>query len=878
MKKIFTLTMTLLLALTVGAQETYRKSWDFTKWSPTTVANLLFEATKGVSGGAWSDIEKSSGTAPTELSKDNCFWEVKHQGNATEGATLMANGEVIPELEGLLYTNTTDRSLAIAVNYQVANASDAAFGPYQGASYLWLGSSNKNYFVIPHVAPGTTIKMGVESHKMSDARGVQLFVGWGNSGTQLNDPNGNAVPAPTTYQDLEWLVPADVEATNEDGTVDIQIRNTNGCHIYYITVGDGDAPETEEAKKVAFIGTNDDFALTMFDASVIDAQTAEAFPSLAELQDNYDALVVGTTATEEQLKAVKDLIAFFPVVNTNPALYAALGLGSAAEAASSTLTIADASNTIFEGLDDAIETAGISALTLGDYFANDKILAKAGDATAMHVHNAGRNAYYFVPVDENTPALYQLLTNAIIAASKTKKAVAAVGTPSISTKQADGVTTVTITAANSQAIYYTTDGTNPTTASTKYVEPFDVTAAATVKAFATGDGYTDSEVASADVKIASQAAAPVFALNRENGKTTVTLTTATEGVDIYYNFAGQSATTASVKYTEPFEVTSPANVTAFANGADGILPSAPVKKFIGVDGINASNIRWDVVAHFNANSENWSGKGQQTDDNGAIINANYFFTWGKNAGSYWDETSAEIIKASDGVTDSTIYTKSLAPSTYEADGWILTSIGQVMTWEKLNIGWNIGDTSMRNPDTAEDAIGVNDEEGITENALTFGKQPTGGPFNASLQTSSKIAAPFDVVVYAGNGNDGEIPTMQIEVSADGENWTKIGDVNYSLIKRNWKRTQLSYEGTDEVYVRLLHTKAKSGGQIYDIYVLNNGEKSKAYNEETVGISTVKPAIATKAAIYNLNGVRQQSLKRGLNIIIENGKARKVMVK
>ena len=62
------------------------------------------------------------------------------------------------------------------------------------------------------------------------------------------------------------------------------------------------------------------------------------------------------------------------------------------------------------------------------------------------------------------------------------------------------------------------------------------------------------------------------------------------------------------------------------------------------------------------------------------------------------------------------------------------------------------------------------------------------------------------------------------------------------------------------------------------YVLNNGEKSKAYNEETVGISTVKPAITTKAAIYNLNGVRQQSLKRGLNIIIENGKARKVMVK
>ena len=40
MKKLFTLAMLLVLALTVNAQETYRKSWDFTKWSATTVANL----------------------------------------------------------------------------------------------------------------------------------------------------------------------------------------------------------------------------------------------------------------------------------------------------------------------------------------------------------------------------------------------------------------------------------------------------------------------------------------------------------------------------------------------------------------------------------------------------------------------------------------------------------------------------------------------------------------------------------------------------------------------------------------------------------------------------------------------------------------------
>ena len=191
-----------------------------------------------------------------------------------------------------------------------------------------------------------------------------------------------------------------------------------------------------------------------------------------------------------------------------------------------------------------------------------------------------------------------------------------------------------------------------------------------------------------------------------------------------------------------------------------------------------------------------------------------------------------------------------------------------MTWESLNLGYNIGDTSMRNPDSAEDVIGVNDSIGITANALTFGKQPSDGPFNASLETVAKWQAPFDVIVYAGNGNEGEIPTMQIEVSADGENWTKLGDVNYSLIKRNWKRTKLAYEGNDQVYVRILHTAAKSSGQIYDIYLMNNGEKSKQYAEDALdGIMTLIPAgDITRTEIFTIGGARVSTMAKGVNII------------
>ena len=91
MKKILLLTLTLVLALSVDAQTTYRKSWDFTKWSSETVANLM-------AGSDWSDIEKVDQSEPTETSKDKCFWEVTAAGKSDENVTLTANGSVIKEL------------------------------------------------------------------------------------------------------------------------------------------------------------------------------------------------------------------------------------------------------------------------------------------------------------------------------------------------------------------------------------------------------------------------------------------------------------------------------------------------------------------------------------------------------------------------------------------------------------------------------------------------------------------------------------------------------------------------------------------------------------------------------------------------------------
>jgi hypothetical protein len=115
----------------------------------------------------------------------------------------------------------------------------------------------------------------------------------------------------------------------------------------------------------------------------------------------------------------------------------------------------------------------------------------------------------------------------------------------------------------------------------------------------------------------------------------------------------------------------------------------------------------------------------------------------------------------------------------------------------------------------------------------------------------------------------------------------VGDAMVtSAVKRLWKGYERNYEGTDEVYVRIIQESGSTGAQIYDIYVLNTGETSTAlkaqFDEEyaTAGIEAIdnKKAKVTKG-IYNLNGIRQSSLKRGLNIIVkDDSSVEKVLVK
>ena len=146
---------------------------------------------------------------------------------------------------------------------------------------------------------------------------------------------------------------------------------------------------------------------------------------------------------------------------------------------------------------------------------------------------------------------------------------------------------ITITSTDGATIYYTTDGSNPTTGSSVY-DPDNkptITAATTIKAIAVKDGLDDSEVGSASYTIQAPAAPTFSPAGGTVGKgSTVTLSSA-EGTTIRYTTDGtEPSATVGTIYSDPIVINEDVTIKAVAYDAGNNPSSVASYTFTAFDG------------------------------------------------------------------------------------------------------------------------------------------------------------------------------------------------------------------------------------------------------------------------------------------------------
>jgi uncharacterized repeat protein (TIGR03803 family) len=180
------------------------------------------------------------------------------------------------------------------------------------------------------------------------------------------------------------------------------------------------------------------------------------------------------------------------------------------------------------------------------YYPNGGVLVDAGGNLYGTLYNGGANG---------AGIAYEIASPDLLAAPAISPGTGTYNAPQ-SVKITDTAQDVTV--------YYTTNGETPTTSSTKYSEPIEVTADETIRAFAAATGYISSKVASATYTF--QAATPKLSVGTGiyAKSQTVIITDKTPHAVIHYTTSGKSPTSISAIYTKPIPVASSETIKAIA--------------------------------------------------------------------------------------------------------------------------------------------------------------------------------------------------------------------------------------------------------------------------------------------------------------------------
>ncbi|MGA7159246.1 MAG: chitobiase/beta-hexosaminidase C-terminal domain-containing protein [Acidobacteriaceae bacterium] len=165
-----------------------------------------------------------------------------------------------------------------------------------------------------------------------------------------------------------------------------------------------------------------------------------------------------------------------------------------------------------------------------------------------------------LPNNRNVLVLAATLTN--ITAAPTFSPAAGTITSPQSVNIADSTAGATI--------YYTTDGSAPTTSSAVYSSAITVASTETLQALAIASGDAQSAIASATYTLSPPAATPVFmpGTGTYSSPQTVTIADSTPGATIYYTTDGSAPSSSSAVYKSPIAVSSTETLNAIASASN----------------------------------------------------------------------------------------------------------------------------------------------------------------------------------------------------------------------------------------------------------------------------------------------------------------------
>lgn len=288
---------------------------------------------------------------------------------------------------------------------------------------------------------------------------------------------------------------------------------TSGATIYYTT--DGSTPNTSSTKYTGAIAVP---ATTTVKAIAV----ATGYNNSSVASATYTIQVAAATPT------------FSPAA------------GTYSSAQSVTISDSTAGATIFYTTDGSTPTTGSTQYTAPVNITTNATLKAIATAPGFSTSAVGSAAYVIQLPVAATPAF----------------------SPAAGTYASAQSVTISDTTAGA-TIYYTTDGSTPTTASAKYTAPVSVATSLTLKAIAVASGFANSAVGTAAYTIQSAAATPAFSpvAGTYTSAQSVSISDTTAGATIYYTTDGSTPTTASTKYTAAINVASTTTIKAIAAAA-----------------------------------------------------------------------------------------------------------------------------------------------------------------------------------------------------------------------------------------------------------------------------------------------------------------------